>query len=148
MTDCIVRVVERGDRKQWSRLWRGYLDFYSANVSLEATEATWRRFFDPLEPVQGIVAVRGETMVGLTHYLFQRSTWLVEPRCYLQDLFVDSSERGTGVGRSLIAAVSAAAKEAGAPQVFWNTHETNEAARRLYDAVATRTGFIQYRNEA
>jgi GNAT superfamily N-acetyltransferase len=145
MADHTVRGVERGDREQWSRLWRGYLDFYSANVTPEATEATWRRLFDPLEPVHGLVAVRGETLVGLSHYLFQRSTWLVEARCYLQDLFVNSSERGTGVGGALIAAVAAAAKEAGAPEVFWNTHETNATARRLYDAVALRTGFIQYR---
>jgi hypothetical protein len=31
--------------------------------------------------------------------------------------------------------------------VYWNTHETNAVARRLYDAVAVRTGFIQYRIE-
>jgi hypothetical protein len=31
--------------------------------------------------------------------------------------------------------------------VFWNTHETNAVARRLYDAVAERSGFIQYRIE-
>ena len=148
MTNFTVRDIERRDREQWGRLWRGYLDFYSASVTQDATEATWRRFYDPLEPVYGVVAARGEALVGLSHYLFQRSTWLVEPRCYLQDLFVDSSERGTGVGRSLIAAVATAAKVAGAPQVFWNTHETNETARRLYDGVASRTGFIQYRIEA
>ena len=54
---------------------------------------------------------------------------------------------GRGVGRALIGAVVGAAKEAGAPRVFWNTHETNAVARRLYDAVAERTGFIQYRIE-
>ena len=52
-----------------------------------------------------------------------------------------------GVGRALIGAVAAAAKEAGAANVFWNTHETNAAARRLYDGLAERTGFIQYRIE-
>ena len=145
MADYTVRGIQRGDREQWAGLWRGYLDFYSANVTPEATEATWSRLFDPLESVHGVVAIRGETLIGLSHYLYQRSTWLVEARCYLQDLFVASSERGAGVGRALIGAVASAAKEAGAPQVFWNTHETNATARRLYDAVAAKTGFIQYR---
>jgi hypothetical protein len=40
-----------------------------------------------------------------------------------------------------------AAREAGATRVFWNTQETNAVARRLYDAVGERTGFIQYRIE-
>ena len=45
----------------------------------------------------------------------------------------------------MIGAVVAAAKEAGAARVIWNTHETNAVARRLYDAVGERSGFIQYR---
>ena len=89
----------------------------------------------------------GENLIGFAHYLFQRSTWLVNPRCYLQDLYVGPEARGKGVGRALIGAVAAAAKEAGAANVFWNTHETNAAARRLYDGLAERTGFIQYRIE-
>ena len=98
MPDYRVRAMERGDHEQWGRLWRGYLDFYSANVTSEATAATWSRFFDPLEPAHGVVAVRGDRLVGLSHYLFQRSTWLVEARCYLQDLFVNSPSGGPGWG--------------------------------------------------
>jgi transposase len=37
----------------------------------------------------------------------------------------------------------------GAPwrDVYWNTHETNATARSLYDKVATRSGFSQYRKD-
>ena len=92
-----------------------------------------------------MVAARDGDLIGFSHYLFQRSTWLVNPRCYLQDLYVSPGARGAGVGRALISAVAAAAKTAGAAHVYWNTHETNAAARRLYDSLAERTGFIQYR---
>jgi GNAT superfamily N-acetyltransferase len=68
----------------------------------------------------------------------------VNPRCYLQDLYVMPSARGAGVGRALIGAVRAEAKAMGAANVYWNTHETNAAARRPYDTLAKRTGFIQY----
>ena len=112
-----------------------------------STNATWARIFDPLEPVHALVAERDDRLIGFSHYLFQRSTWLLNPQCYLQDLYVAEAKRGGGVGRALIAAVVGAAKEAGAARVFWNTHETNAVARRLYDAVAERTGFIQYRIE-
>jgi hypothetical protein len=29
--------------------------------------------------------------------------------------------------------------------VYWQTHETNSVARKLYDTVAERSGFIVYR---
>ena len=147
MTDDRVRKIERSDREQWAPLWRAYLDFYRTSEDPEATEATWSRLFDPLEPVHGLVAAEPSRLIGFAHYLFQRSTWLINPRCYLQDLYVVPERRGAGVGRALIGAVAAAAREAGAANVFWNTHETNAAARRLYDALAERTGFIKYLNE-
>jgi GNAT superfamily N-acetyltransferase len=147
LPDFRVRAIERADREQWAPLWRAYLDFYRAAETSEVTNATWARIFDPLEPVHAVVAERDEALVGFSHYLFQRSTWLLNPQCYLQDLFVAEATRGHGVGGALIAAVVRAAKEAGAARVFWNTHETNAVARRLYDAVAERTGFIQYRIE-
>jgi GNAT superfamily N-acetyltransferase len=145
VTEFDVRPVERGDHEQWAPLWRAYLDFYRTEESAEVTAATWARIFDPLEPVHALVAARSNGLIGFSHYLFQRSTWLVAPRCYLQDLYVIPADRGGGVGRALIGAVALAAKEAGAANVYWNTHETNATARRLYDAVAERTGFIQYR---
>ena len=37
------------------------------------------------------------------------------------------------------------ARAAGASRVYWLTHETNTDARALYDKVADRPGFIQYR---
>ncbi len=108
---------------------------------------TWARFFDAAEPVHALVAESGGRLVGLVHYIFHRSTILIGPTCYLQDLFTDESLRGRGIGRALIEAVYERAKAAGAARVYWLTHETNETARRLYDQVAERSGFIQYRKQ-
>jgi GNAT superfamily N-acetyltransferase len=140
-----VRAIELTDRAQWEPLWRAYLVFYRAQWSDEVADATFTRIFDPLEPVHALVAECDDELIGFSHYLFQRSTWLMGPQCYLQDLYVREAVRGGGVGRALIAAVVGAAKKAGAARVYWNTHETNAVARRLYDAVAERSGFIQYR---
>jgi len=147
LPDFTVRAIERADREQWAPLWRAYLDFYRAAESEEVANATWARIFDALEPVHAFVAERDDRLIGFSHYLFQRSTWLLNPQCYLQDLYVVEANRGGGVGRALIAAVVGAAKEAGAARVYWHTHETNAVARRVYDAVAQLTGFIQYRIE-
>ena len=93
------------------------------------TETTWSRFFDGYEPVHGLVAESGGELLGLTHYLYHRSTTLIEPICYLQDLFTTEAARGKGVGRALIERVYREAKAAGSPRVYWQTHETNATAR-------------------
>ena len=84
-------------------------------------------------------------MRGIVHYLFHRSFWTTADYCYLQDLFVAENARGSGFGRALIESVADKALEAGACRVYWLTREDNHDARVLYDKVASRTGFIQYR---
>jgi GNAT superfamily N-acetyltransferase len=150
-SDAIVRPVVASDLAQWLPLWDGYNAFYGraglSALPAEITWATWLRFLDPGEPVHALVAeVRGE-LVGLAHYLFHRSTIRIELTCYLQDLYTAASARGQGVGRALIGAVAERARAAGTARLYWHTHESNHTARRLYDAVAERSGFIVYRRE-
>jgi hypothetical protein len=47
----------------------------------------------------------------------------------------------------LIAAVEAAGREAGASRLYWMTHEANLTAQNLYNQVAERPGFVQYRKK-
>jgi GNAT superfamily N-acetyltransferase len=92
-----------------------------------------------------LLAERGGEVLGIAHFLFHRSTVLVGPSCYLQDLFTVPQARGQGVGRALIEAVAQRAAAAGAERLYWQTHESNAAAMRLYDQVAERSGFLVYR---
>ena len=70
-----------------------------------------------------------------------RPTWY----CYLEDLFVDPSHRGKGAGRALIEAVYREADAHQCTRTYWVTEETNATARALYDRMATKTSFVQYR---
>jgi GNAT superfamily N-acetyltransferase len=65
--------------------------------------------------------------------------------CYLQDLFVMDDARGSGIGRAVIEHVFADARRRRASRVHWLTHESNRNAVQLYDRIADRSGFIQYR---
>jgi GNAT superfamily N-acetyltransferase len=147
--DVTVRSVARQDYDQWLPLWEGYNAFYGRSgataLSPDITRMTWARFFDAYEPVHGLVAESGGQLLGLTHYLFHRSTTAIEPVCYLQDLFTAQTARGKGVGRALIEGVYRQAKLAGSPRVYWQTHQTNRTAMQLYDEVAEHSGFVVYR---
>ena len=140
-----VKAVERGDFDIWLPLWKGYQRFYEVTIPESVTRETWDRFLDPIEPMHAALAVAGDEAVGLVHSIYHRSTWMTGDYCYLQDLFVADAARGNGVGRTLIEHVYADAKRRGAPRVYWLTHESNQSARQLYDRVADRSGFIQYR---
>ena len=140
-----VRPVAPTDLPQWEALWEGYNTFYERTVPPEITRMTWSRFFDAYEPVHALVAEKDGRLLGLVHYLFHRSTTLIGPTCYLQDLFTTKTARGQGVGRALIEAVYERARNAGSQRVYWQTHETNVTAMALYDKVAERSGFLVYR---
>ena len=152
MNPVTVRPIQRTDFTAWQPLWNGYNAFYGREgataLAPEITQATWQRFFDPAEPVFALVAESEGRLLGLTHYLYHRSTTRIELTCYLQDLFTTPDARGQGVGRLLIHGVYRAASAAGIKRVYWQTHETNAAGRLLYDKVAQHAGFIVYAHDA
>jgi GNAT superfamily N-acetyltransferase len=150
MNDTVtVRAVAKDDFPRWLPLWDGYNAFYGrvgeTALSQEVTRMTWSRFFDAYEPMHAMVAEASGRLLGLVHFLYHRSTTQIAPSCYLQDLFAVEEARGKGVGRALIDAVYQQAKAAGSPRVYWQTHETNQVAMRLYDKLAEKSGFVVYR---
>jgi GNAT superfamily N-acetyltransferase len=140
-----IRAIEPGERDAWEPLWKNYLSFYKASQEPDATNVTWARIHDPAEPMFAIGAYVDSQLQGFVHFLFHRSFWTESDYCYLQDLFVDGGARRGGLGRALIKAVADRALETGANRVYWLTQEDNHAARALYEKVADRSGFIQYR---
>lgn len=151
LDDLTIRPVQRDDFARWQPLWDGYNAFYGRSgesaLAPEITQATWSRFFDAYEPVHALVAASplGGGLLGLAHFLYHRSTTQIAPSCYLQDLFTVPAARGRGVGRALIEAVAARARADGAARLYWQTHETNDVAMRLYDTLGVKTGFVVYR---
>jgi GNAT superfamily N-acetyltransferase len=145
MAEILIRPLQQSDHAEWRRLWTAYLEFYKAKVSEEVYRTTWQRLFSAgeFEP-KGFLALLDGKPVGLVHYLYHRSCWSLVNNCYLQDLFAAADVRGAGIGRALIAAVQEEAGKIGVKNVYWMTHETNDVARKLYDKVAKRTGFIEY----
>lgn len=146
-----VRPIDPGDYVQWRPLWDGYNAFYGRSdktaLPENITVATWARFFNPAEPVHALVAQSAERLVGLTHFLYHRSTTRLNDVCYLQDLYTDPALRGKGIGRQLIHGVYAAARAVGCTRVYWQTHTSNAAGRLLYDKVASHSGFIVYNHD-
>jgi GNAT superfamily N-acetyltransferase len=142
---AVIRLATPADYQAWRALWLGYQAFYKVVIDEPTTAMTWQRLMNDAEPMWGAVAEIDDQPVGIVNYLSHRSTWTTGNYCYLQDLFVDQSRRGKGIGRALIGHVYERAAEMGCSRVWWLTHESNTEAMQLYDKVADRSGFVQYR---
>jgi GNAT superfamily N-acetyltransferase len=142
-----VRPLEARDKPVWLILFKGYIEFYKATVPEDVIDTLWQRLMTGGEGFHiGLVAVdAADRPVGLAHVLLHRSTWTNGWYCYLEDLFVDPAQRQRGIGRALIEAVYAEADAHGCTRTYWMTQETNATARTLYDRVATKSPFVQYR---
>lgn len=141
-----VTTLTADDFAAWVPLWRGYLDFYRAAIDEATTKLTFARLTGGADPMGGFLARDAhDAAIGLVHWITHRSCWTAGDYCYLQDLFVAAEARGSGVGERLIEAVTAQARTLGCSRVHWLTQATNTQAMRLYDKVAERSGFVQYR---
>jgi ribosomal protein S18 acetylase RimI-like enzyme len=145
MPSIQVRPARRNEFEVWMPLWRGYQAFYNVDNADGVSRTTWQRFFDPAEPMHCDLAEVDGVVRGLVHSIDHRSCWMTQHSCYLQDLFVVPECRGQGLGRRLIEHVYVQARARGCARVHWLTHETNTDAMKLYDRIADKPGFVQYR---
>lgn len=142
ITICSATAADRAD---WSRLWDAYLAFYKTARGGDVHDATWARIMDPDKAMFALVARDAEgSAIGICNYLLHNSFWDIEPKCYLNDLFVDPAVRGSGAGRAMIERVHTHAQELGAVATYWLTAEDNVPARRLYDTLSNKTPFVHY----
>ncbi|MER7521047.1 GNAT family N-acetyltransferase [Streptomyces sp. NPDC126499] len=133
------------DREAWETLFRAYIDFYQRTEPPAMYERAWEEFLAGSRMHARVARLDGR-IVGITHFFVHANTSGPDV-CYLQDLFTAPDTRGRGVARALIDAVVDWAREQGCVRVYWNTHETNATARRLYDRVAENRGFLRYQIE-
>ncbi|MBM3578348.1 MAG: GNAT family N-acetyltransferase [Alphaproteobacteria bacterium] len=141
----LVREFRETDVEDWRRLWAGYNDFYETVVPDDVTEHTLRRLLDPKSALIGRIAEKDGRVAGFSISVLHDSTWTLSQTCYLEDLFVDPTLRGGGVGRALIQDLIDLGRMRGWSQLYWLTRANNERARRLYDSFVEADAFVRYR---
>jgi GNAT superfamily N-acetyltransferase len=140
-----IRDLDSGHWEQWQPLWNGYLEFYRAELPEETTRSTFARLVGGDDAMYGLLAVNEHGQgIGLTHCVDHPTTWSDGPTCYLKDLFVAPTARGSDLGRALLEEVKQASTRRGAERLYWHTQSYNGRARSLYDLVARPTSFIVY----
>jgi GNAT superfamily N-acetyltransferase len=145
-----VRPVQADEFEPWTRLFRGYADFYHWPTSDEHQRQIWGWIHDD-HRIEALVAVALEgdgSEIGEPQGLAHLREWVRPLRGvtsgYLDDLYVEPSARGTGVVEALFAEINRLAIERDWAVVRWTTADDNYRARAVYDKRATRTTWITY----
>jgi GNAT superfamily N-acetyltransferase len=150
MTSWIVRPVRNDEFAAWTRLFRGYSAFYKRETSDEHQQQIWSWIHDR-KVMDALVAIEVDSNgneIGEPQGLAHLREWVRPLRGtingYLDDMFVEPAQRGSGVADALFEAINQMAKDRKWPVVRWTTGDDNYRARAVYDRVATRTMWITY----
>ena len=132
------------ERADWEPLWKGYWPSTRSSISDETTAVTWARLHDPAEPMERARRLSGRQ--ALRHRALPLPPLVLDDRrLLLSPGSVRRRRRAQSRARTRADRRWKRGARRGASRVYWLTHETNTDARALYDRLAERSGFIQYR---
>ena len=141
----IIRHVERGDRPAWERLYRGYAEYYRVDTDDAKLQTLFEWLLEPGHVCEGLVAESDAgDLVGLAHFRTMPSPLRGAEVGFLDDLFVDPGQRGSGAGEALLREIDEIAAARGWAVVRWITRDNNYRARGLYDRLSVRSDWITY----
>jgi GNAT superfamily N-acetyltransferase len=123
-----------------------YQRFYRVeDVDSDRNREFFSRFIHP-SPDGMLLGAWGEgRLLGYACLYWAFSSLVPAETVLMNDLFVEESARGQGIGRGLIEAAAAVARERGAHHVEWSTEPGNSTAQRLYDSTgAERSEWVEY----
>ena len=140
-----LRAPHDDDRARWRELYQAYADFYQVQQSDAAADVVWDWIRDPNHEVSCLLAEAADgRVVGLAHYRPFARPLSASTGCFLDDLYVDPLERGSGAADALLTELARLATVNGWSVVRWITADDNYRARAFYDQHATRTTWITY----
>jgi GNAT superfamily N-acetyltransferase len=123
-----------------------YQRFYEVEeIDEERNRSFFRRFLAPSEDGLLLGARSEGRLIGYACLYWHFSSTRATETVLMNDLYVDESARGQGVGQALIEATAEVARERGAPSIEWSTAPDNHTAQRLYESTgAERSEWFSY----
>jgi ribosomal protein S18 acetylase RimI-like enzyme len=131
--DVAVRRGELTDAEAIARLLHDFNTEYGDFTP--GPRALTDRIRQLLDAGEITVLLGGEPPEGLALVRFRPSLWKESLDCYLEELYVVPERRGRGLGRALMEAAIALARDRGAADIHLGTSEDDVAARALYESL-------------
>ena len=139
-----MRKLEKKDKENWTKLYNGYADFYNVPMNTKILDTLWGWIQDESHDVNGLCCQLKGKIVAIAHYRTMPRPIKGQYIGFLDDLFLEPNFRGQKIAQKLISHLKFLSKANNWQGVRWITHSSNENAKKLYDKIATKTGFELY----
>lgn len=137
--DITVRAADAGDCGAIHRLLNSLAVSVGDAGKVVGSVDDLRTFgFGDTPLFHALVAERQNQAIGLCLFFYTFSTWLGRPGIYVQDLYVHSSARGSGLGRRLLAKTAAIGRVQGANHLRLAVYRENASAQQFYRAIGMK----------
>ncbi|WP_436702360.1 N-acetyltransferase family protein [Nocardioides sp. BYT-33-1] len=135
-----VRPATPEDVPDVLRLIRALATYEREPDAVETTEDDLRRWVFGEDPVAGVLVAESPegVVVGMALWFRTFSTWTGTPGIYLEDLFVEPEQRGSGLGRALLTALARIAVDRGYRRVEWAVLDWNTPSIEFYEELGAR----------
>jgi GNAT superfamily N-acetyltransferase len=131
--DLAVRLAQPADADMVGRLLHDFNTEFGDPTPGAGRLA--KRIRELLAEGQTTVLLAGAGPHGLAVLRFRPAIWSESLECYLAELYVVPDRRGHGLGRALMQAAIANARERGADHMDLGTGEQDVVARALYESL-------------
>lgn len=133
-TPFTVRAAELRDVDAIVGLIRELAEFEKLSHLLQVTPQTLRPHLFGDKPVaEALVAEADGRVVAFALFFTNFSTFLAKPGLYLEDLYVQPAQRGSGIGRALLSRLGAIAVARGYGRFEWSVLDWNQNAIDFYE---------------
>lgn len=128
-----IRAAEARDVGAILALMRELADFEKLTHLFVATaDDLADALFGPRPSAEALVAERDGAIVGYALFFHNYSTFLGRRGLYLEDLYVQPSQRGTGLGTAMLKRLAALAVERRCARFEWSVLDWNQPAIDFY----------------
>jgi GNAT superfamily N-acetyltransferase len=133
---AVVRPARRGDESGILALIHALAVYEREPDAVENTpEALGESLFGDEPRVFAHVVERDEAIVGIAVWFVTYSTWTGRHGVWLEDLYVDESQRGRGYGKALMSALAGVCVDHGYGRFEWTVLDWNAPSIAFYRAI-------------
>ena len=140
----MIRDINKDEFNNWSDLYKSYADFYKVPMNDKILKTLWGWIHDKNHGVNGICYELEDKIVGIAHYRTMPRPIKGQYIGFLDDLFVEPDFRCQKIAQKMINHLKSLSQANNWSGIRWITHSSNEKAKKLYDKIASNTGFELY----
>ena len=129
-----IRIAVEEDAPILLRCIKKLAHYERLSDEVTATEETFRKnLFGEKRVAEAILAEYQDKIVGFAVYFHNFSTFSGKMGIFIEDLYVDESDRRHGFGLAMLVYIAGLARERGCSRLNWSVLDWNKPAIRFYE---------------